>query len=113
MSEKTRLIAECKRLDPALRVQEMLVPQGSVFQLVLGDGTTMRMQFERHRWSLAQQRDVKLRMLREALIALRFVPRGTSKADVCTRCGGTGRDPEHAGACGLCRPNEEAQPCSA
>lgn len=77
MSEKTRLIAECKRLDPAFRVQETLVPQGTVFQLVLGDGTTMRMQFERHRWSLAQQREVKLRMLREALIALRFVPRAT------------------------------------
>lgn len=81
MSEKTRLVAECKRLDPAFRVEESVVPQGSVFQLVLGDGTTMRMQFERGVWSLLQQREVKLRMLREALIALRFVPRATPEAE--------------------------------
>lgn len=72
MSEKARLIADCKRLDSRLRALESVVPQGIVFQIVLGDGSTMRMQFPRGRYSLAQQRNIKLRMLRECLIALRF-----------------------------------------
>jgi len=85
MSEKSRLIAECKRLQPTFRVVEALHPKGSVFECIFADGTTMRMQFDRGQWSLSQQREVKLRMLREALIALRFaakpedVPRATEE----------------------------------
>jgi hypothetical protein len=72
MSEKARLIAQCKAIQPTFRVVESLVPQGSVFECIFADGTTMRMQFARGRYSIAQKRDIKLQMLREALIALRF-----------------------------------------
>lgn len=72
MSEKSRLIAECKRLNPGFRAVEHLVAQGTVFQVVLADGTTMHVQFPKGVYGREEQRNIKLRMLREALVAIRF-----------------------------------------
>jgi hypothetical protein len=81
MSEKTRLIAQCKAIQPTFRVVESLVPQGSVFELVFADGTTMRMQFARGAWTRASELNIKLQMLREALIALRFADVKTTQQE--------------------------------